>query len=196
MTSTHTLSTKGRSSYPVNAVFLEAQSSTCAATTYTAQAACTARGERLSEDTAWSNLHLRSRVQSFRTGRPAISLYPGIRRERRPPAPRACELPSHRRRQLFPRPPPRRPRTRFLPRSIRRRSPSPRPRRSIIPANLRTAPPIPLLSLGVQMLPPPGSDLVWDLFCQRHSQSSHRSCSCSCRGTSFSPPLFSEGASG
>jgi hypothetical protein len=51
MTSTHTLSTKGRSSYPVNAVFLEAQSSTCAATTYTAQAACTARGERLLEDT-------------------------------------------------------------------------------------------------------------------------------------------------
>src|ERR1700686_2874277 len=69
----------------------------------------------------------------------ALTLYPGIRLGRRPLAPRVCELPS--RPQRFPHPLRRRPRTHFLPRSIRRHSPNPHLRRSTILANLPLAPP-------------------------------------------------------
>src|SRR5260370_7726891 len=72
------------------------------------------------------------------------TLYPDIRREHHPPAPRACELPSHQRSQRLPRPSLRRPRTRFLPRATRRHSPIPHLAPRTIPAPLPLAAPNPL----------------------------------------------------
>src|SRR6266852_6558570 len=69
------------------------------------------------------------------------TLYPDIRREHHPPAPRAYELPSHLRSRRLPRPSLRRPRTRFLPRATRRHSPNPHLRRWTVPANLPIAGP-------------------------------------------------------
>src|SRR6266436_3262891 len=53
-----------------------------------------------------------------------FTLYPDIRRERRPRAPHAYELPSRRRPRRFPHPRRRRPRRRFLPRLTRPHSPN------------------------------------------------------------------------
>src|SRR5882672_11232013 len=85
------------------------------------------------------------------------TLYPDIRREHHPAAPRACELPSHQRSRRLPRPSLRRPRTRFLPRVTRRHSPNPHLRRWTIPANLLIADPNALPVPPVRMPPYPRS---------------------------------------
>src|ERR1022692_3109848 len=84
-------------------------------------------------------------------------LYPDIRRERHPPVPHACELPSHQRSRRLPRPSLRRPRTHFLPRVTRRHSPNPYPRRWTFPANLPIAGPNALPVPPVRMPPYPRS---------------------------------------
>src|SRR5260370_20220386 len=82
----------------------------------------------LSKNTNWIGVENRS----------LTTLYPDIRREHHPPAPGVCELPFRQCRRHFPRPPPRRPRTHFLPRATRPRSPNRHVRHWTNPANLRT----------------------------------------------------------
>src|SRR5260370_42373628 len=89
--------------------------------------------------------------------RSLITLYPDTRREHHPAAPHACEPPSGQFHQRVPRPPRRRPRTRFLPRSTRPHSPNPHLRCWTIPVNLPIAPPTSLSVLRVQMPPCPRS---------------------------------------
>src|ERR1700674_126943 len=114
-------------------------------------------------------------------------LYPDIRREHHPPAPRACELP--------PRRPCRRPRrltqlqlrTRFLPRSIRPHSPNLRLRCSTIPANLPIAQPTsPSLLLPVQTIRYSHFGLCPEAASWKRPPSSRRLSSC--RPPSFSRP--------
>src|SRR5260370_29955586 len=80
---------------------------------------------------------------TFRTGmiRSLTTLYPDTRQEHHPTAPHACELPPRQRPRRLRRPLPRRPRTRFLPRSTRPHSPNPHLGCWTIPANLPIARP-------------------------------------------------------
>src|SRR6267143_4239516 len=81
--------------------------------------------------------------------RSLTTFYPDTRQEHHPAAPHACALPPRQRPQRLPRPSPRRPRTRFLPRATRPHSPNPHLRRWTILANLPiarpTALPVPLV---------------------------------------------------
>src|SRR6266496_1627468 len=85
------------------------------------------------------------------------TLYPDIRREHRPRAPHACELPSHQRSRRLPRPSLRQPHTRFLPRATRRHSPNPHLRRRTMPASLPIAGPEAFPVAPVRMPPYPRS---------------------------------------
>src|SRR5216684_6670095 len=86
---------------------------------------------------------LGSLAQLGRAGmiRSLTTFYPDARREHRSAAPHACELPPRQRHRRLPRPSPRRPRTRFLPRATRPHSPNPHLGCWTIPANLPIARP-------------------------------------------------------
>src|SRR5258708_12842776 len=81
--------------------------------------------------------------ETFRIGMiPSLTTsYPDTRREHRPAAPHACALPQRQRPRRLPRPSPRRPRTRFLPRSTRPHSPNPHLGRCTTPASRLFPPP-------------------------------------------------------
>src|SRR5229473_3918625 len=95
--------------------------------------------------------------ETFRTGliRSLTTLYPDTRREHHPAAPHACELPSRQCPRRLPRPSPRRPRTRFLPRATRPHSRNPHLGHWTIPANLPIARPTALPVPPVRMPPYP-----------------------------------------
>src|SRR6266566_3232821 len=95
--------------------------------------------------------------ETFRIGMiPSLTTsYPDTRREHRPAAPHACALPPRQRSRRPPRPSPRRPRTRFLPRATRPHSPNPHLGRWTTPASLLIARPTALPAPPVRMQPFP-----------------------------------------
>ena len=94
------------------------------------------------------NRHRRLHSEPRCPSRSLITLYPDTRREHHLAAPHACEPPSGQFHQRVPRPPLRRPRARFLPRSTRPHSPNPHLRWRTIPVNLPIARPTSLSASG------------------------------------------------
>src|ERR1700674_5913867 len=116
-------------------------------------------------------------------------LYPDIRREYLPPAPRECGLPPRRRCRRPRRPTQLQLRTRFLPRSIRPHSATLRLRCATIPANPPIAQPTsPSLLLPVQTIRYSYFGLCPEAASWNRPPSSRRSSSC--RPPSFSRLAF------